>query len=177
MSNHEEPSLQASSKHIRHLLIGRPLPLPTNGQPALSPSVSILSVAYAADGPDAARRLWQTTLRHHDPELTAAVEGRLARAGDPAEIKCTEYGNAERLVLRYGHELRYCYPWKTWLVWDGRRWQRDSTGEIFIRAKATVQGIYAEAADTHDQERRELLGKWALKSEADTRMQPSPKFP
>jgi putative DNA primase/helicase len=170
MSNYQEPSLQASSKHIRQLLIGRPLPLPTNGQPVLSPSVSILSVAYAADGPDAARRLWQTTLRYQDPELTAAVEGRLARAGDPAEIKCTDYGNAERLVLRYGHELRYCYPWKTWLVWDGKRWQRDSTGEIFIRAKATVQGIYAEAADTHDQERRELLGKWALKSEADTRI-------
>jgi hypothetical protein len=106
--NGKAPSLQASSKHIRHLLIARPLALPTNGQPALSPTVGILSLAYAADGPDAARRLWQTTLRHQDPELTAAVEGRLARAGDPAEIKCTDYGNTERLVMRYGHELRYC---------------------------------------------------------------------
>jgi putative DNA primase/helicase len=167
-----DASLQASAKAVRYVLIGRPLPLPENGQPygPHTPTLTILSATFAADGADAARRLWQTTLRHQDPELTTAVEGRLARAGDPAEIKCTDFGNAERLVLRYGHDLRYCYPWRSWLWWDGRRWQRDQTGEVVRRAKATVQGIYAEAAETQDRERREALAKWAVRSEGDQRL-------
>jgi putative DNA primase/helicase len=164
--------LQAASKAIRYLLIARPLPLPENGQPygKHTPIIALLSAAFAADGADGPRRLWHTSLRHQDPELTAAVEGRLARAADPSDIKCTDYGNAERLVLRYGHELRYCYPWQSWLVWDGQRWQRDNRGDVERRAKATVQGIYAEASDSQDRERREALAKWALKSEADARI-------
>jgi putative DNA primase/helicase len=164
--------LQAASKAIRYLLIARPLPLPENGQPygQYTPVITLLSATFAADGADGPRRLWQTSLRNQDPELTAAVEGRLARAGDPSDIKCTDFGNAERLVLRYGHELRYCYPWKTWLAWDGKRWQRDSQGAVEQRAKATIQGIYAEAADTHDEERRKALAKWALQSEGERRI-------
>src|ERR1035441_1098630 len=31
-------------------------------------------------------------------------------------------GNADRLIARHGHELRYCPDFKRWLLWAGRRW-------------------------------------------------------
>ena len=40
-----------------------------------------------------------------------------------------DYGNAERLIAVHGQELRYCHPFKKWLVWDGRRWAPDETGQ------------------------------------------------
>src|SRR5262249_38629061 len=54
----------------------------------------------------------------------------------------TDYGNAERLVGRYGHELRYCDDWKKWLVWDGRRWATDSAGAAVRCAKDTVRQLW-----------------------------------
>ena len=34
----------------------------------------------------------------------------------------TDLGNARRLVHRHGRNLRYCWLWRKWLVWDGKRW-------------------------------------------------------
>jgi hypothetical protein len=34
----------------------------------------------------------------------------------------TQAGNAERLIARFGHKIRYCHTWGKWLIWDGRRW-------------------------------------------------------
>lgn len=71
-----------------------------------------------------------------DPQKSVAAE---------EGFKLTDLGNAERLVARHGKDLRYS-PALGWLVWDGRRWQRDASGETMRRAKHTVRQIYAEAA-------------------------------
>ena len=42
----------------------------------------------------------------------------------------TDTGNAQRIVSERGNNLRYCHPWKEWLVWDGTRWCRDNTGAV-----------------------------------------------
>jgi hypothetical protein len=36
---------------------------------------------------------------------------------------CNDAGNAERLADRHGANLRYCFPWGKWLVYDGTRWR------------------------------------------------------
>jgi putative DNA primase/helicase len=156
-----------AARTIRGYLTRRPAdPSQLNGIPATHRHIiALLSLAYQ-DGHAAVVQLWDQ-LRHEDPELTAAVEGGLFRTTDPTQLQCTDLGNAERLVLRHGQDLRYCVPWHGWLVWDGRHWRRDDTLEVEQRAKATVQGIYAEAADIPDRERRERLAKWAVTSEAD----------
>ena len=46
----------------------------------------------------------------------------------PDEPK-TELGYARRLVHVYGAHLRYVAAWRRWLVWDGRRWAHDATGQ------------------------------------------------
>jgi putative DNA primase/helicase len=78
----------------------------------------------------------------------------------------TELGNAQRLVARYGDDLRYCYAWKTWLVWTGKLWEEDTKGMIMRRAKETVRSIFAEAEKaSSDDEARDIV-KFAMTSQS-----------
>ena len=82
----------------------------------------------------------------------------------------TDLGNARRLVAHQGQDLRYCYPWGSWLVWDGKRWKVDDSGEIERRAKLTVADIYGEASKATDADARKALAKWAAASESENRI-------
>jgi putative DNA primase/helicase len=82
----------------------------------------------------------------------------------------TDLGNAERFVARHGEDVRYCYPWRRWLVWTGARWEHDEAGRVHRLAKATVRSIYREASDEEDEDRRKALAKHARASESETRI-------
>ena len=82
----------------------------------------------------------------------------------------TDAGNARRLVAASGHQLRYCGPWGTWLVWDGRRWQRDSRGQIFERAKAVAAALFEDARQLVGDERKAAM-RWAMLSESAGRIE------
>lgn len=86
------------------------------------------------------------------------------------EAHNTDLGNAQRLVAGHGADLRYCHPWRRWLVWDGQRWRIDDTAEVTRRAKDTVRGIYSEAAGAADEKERKALAKHAMASEAHIRI-------
>jgi P4 family phage/plasmid primase-like protien len=86
------------------------------------------------------------------------------------EFHMTDLGNARRLVAKYGRDLHYCYPWNCWLIWDGKRWAKDSTGRIYRLAKQTVADMYAAASTLKDDEERKALVKHALRSEAEARI-------
>ena len=81
----------------------------------------------------------------------------------------TDTGNAERLVARHGHDLRYVHLWGKWLAWDGRCWAIDETGEIERRAKATVRTIPAEAEGIAERDLYAATLKWAVGSESEAR--------
>src|SRR5690242_14512200 len=59
--------------------------------------------------------------------------------------RLTQLGNAERFVNQYRNLIRYCHAYKSWLVWDGCRWQPDRDARINRFAYRTAQSIYAEA--------------------------------
>jgi P4 family phage/plasmid primase-like protien len=66
--------------------------------------------------------------------------------GKPAEENkehLTDLGNAKRVVRRHGENLRYCYPWKRALTWDGKRWAEDDTGESIRMVKETQADFFA----------------------------------
>jgi putative DNA primase/helicase len=86
-------------------------------------------------------------------------------------VNLTDLGNAERLVAHHGADLRYVYAWEKWLVWDGRVWKVDDTGEVERRAKAAVRSIYAEAASAEDADTRKALASHAKSSEARGRIE------
>jgi P4 family phage/plasmid primase-like protien len=77
---------------------------------------------------------------------------------------CSDLGNARRLVALCGDDLRFVKEWG-WLIWDGRRWELDQTGEIERRAKAMVVSIYQEAANAPEH-LRATLAKHAITSQA-----------
>ncbi len=87
-----------------------------------------------------------------------------------SRYECTDLGNAERLAHQHGRAVRYCYPFKSWYVFDGLRWARDESGEIMRRAKDTARSIFEEAARAGDDARAKELGKWALSSQSEARL-------
>jgi putative DNA primase/helicase len=82
----------------------------------------------------------------------------------------TDLGNAERYIKQHGSKLRYCDPWKKWLVWDGRRWAIDETVRARAMAAKTVRSIYGEARNATDEAKAKALGRWAVESEKKERI-------
>ncbi|MBA2277159.1 MAG: bifunctional DNA primase/polymerase, partial [Chloroflexia bacterium] len=81
------------------------------------------------------RRLAQLT----DPRIVAKVREWLAVPEDQAAIHCTDTGNAERMIAEANDKLRYCPPWRKWLLWTGTHWEEDEREDIYQYAKDTAR--------------------------------------
>jgi len=57
-----------------------------------------------------------------------------------------EVGNGRRLAIRFGEQLRFTQA-GGWLVYDGRRWARDSLGTAVRMSKATLEECLQLAED------------------------------
>lgn len=147
---------------------------PDTGGAALVQSLAGLPDARVITPPLGVKDLSQAWLLNHD--VAELVEGlrQTARplasvSAPPSESRpCTDLGNAERLIDQHGAGLRSCEG--RWLVWDGRRWCDDSTGEAQRRAVDTVRSMYREASTLVDAEARKALAGWARKSESRRRL-------
>lgn len=84
-------------------------------------------------------------------------------------FRCTDVGNARRLVARHGADMRYVVEAKQFIVWRNGRWEWDDDGEAMRRAKDTARGIDDEVRAASD-ERRPALRAWATKSEGHDRL-------
>ena len=85
------------------------------------------------------------------PRVTPAPRnGQALQPVSRADMLLTDTSNAAAFVADHGPILRYCYPWKTWLVWTGTHWQRDMSGEVMRLAKADRQ----EPGAAHDRHER-----------------------
>lgn len=81
----------------------------------------------------------------------------------PKSYLCTDIGNAERLIDRFHHRLRYCWPAKQWYVWNGRRWSPDEGG-VHRMAKDVAKDIIKEKAKDEDAKNR--IAKWFIESQS-----------
>jgi len=93
---------------------------------------------------------------------------------DPASLeekfKLTDLGNAERLVARYGTQLRYCAAWKKWLLWNGKRWKIDDGSAVEARAAKTVRSISGEADRADEEHARKAIEAHAKQSESKNKI-------
>lgn len=97
------------------------------------------------------------------------------RAPDPADLvtkdfNCTDLGNSERLIHRHGENLRYCYPQKSWYLWNGRVWLVDRFGRVNQYGKSTARRIHDEGQAEEDATRKTELQKWSRQSEGEQRV-------
>lgn len=81
-------------------------------------------------------------------------------------FKHTQLGNAERLVYHHGTSLRYCSAWKSWLVWDGRRWCVDTSGQVNRLAHQTVRRIARDIPKGADNRLVTIIKTFAKLSES-----------
>jgi putative DNA primase/helicase len=88
-----------------------------------------------------------------------------------AKFARTDLGNGERLVTRFGASVRYCHPWKKWVVWDRQRWKTDNTAAAHRLAKRTVRGILKEAATVEDDDERKAHNQFWHASEGKARVE------
>ncbi len=100
------------------------------------------------------------------PQALVAQPEPAAASPAPARIEMTDLGNARRLVLRHGADLRFCPQHGRWYTWDGWRWAADETGAIVRFAKETVRAIRQEAAREQDDDRRNALYRHAAASQS-----------
>lgn len=82
----------------------------------------------------------------------------------------SDSGNGERFADRNSERACYCYPLKSWFVWDGHRWRVDDSGTVQWLAKLTARHIYVEAAQESDDAKSKELGRWALRSAGEYRL-------
>ncbi|MCE8429074.1 MAG: bifunctional DNA primase/polymerase [Candidatus Methanoperedens sp.] len=78
----------------------------------------------------------------------------------------TDLGNGKRLVDMFRASIRYCYPWKSWLVWNGKHWDVDKSGKLQRYARKVIDSIYGDAGIEEDLEERKRLLLFAMKSES-----------
>lgn len=100
--------------------------------------------------------------RDDDPDIDGTDNG------GPSHEPLTDLGNARRLVETHGHRLRYVPIWKRWLIWDGKRWADDDTGQVWRCAKAVARGMLHSAADAPTTDERDRLIKAARRAESAT---------
>jgi putative DNA primase/helicase len=81
----------------------------------------------------------------------------------------TDVGNARRLVVTYGEKIRYCHPWKSWLCWNGKYWERDQTGQIYRYATQTIEDMIIESKTLID-ELKDKKYKHAIASKSATKL-------
>src|SRR5687767_11332522 len=65
-------------------------------------------------------------------------------------IRCSDTGNAQRLVLRFGAQFRYDVDAGAYRINDGMRWVLDRDGGMMRMAKATARAIHHEGQDSDD---------------------------
>jgi putative DNA primase/helicase len=113
-----------------------------------------------------------------DPELVAIATSISRYPAGPAphqQYKRTDYGNAERLVDRHGHQLRFSSG-LGWLLWDGRRSQRDEDRRAMRSMKETVRAMWSELPEIADPDEKSGFFSFLLRSENEPRLKAALKL-
>ena len=59
----------------------------------------------------------------------------------------TDIGNALHFAWLNRSRLLYCKEWKTWLIWDGKRWGADRLGKVTKFAKEVTKDMFRIALE------------------------------
>jgi putative DNA primase/helicase len=93
-----------------------------------------------------------------------------AAAGHAARANLTDSGNAERFAQQHREWARYCWAWRSWLLWTGTHWRRDEGDGALRLAKAVAKNIYLEVEHAPSPAERERIAKWAIATESEKRL-------
>ncbi len=81
----------------------------------------------------------------------------------------TDTGNAQRIADKYRGEIKYSFINKNWYFWTGKVWETDWNGYVKRLADTIIDDIKREAFAEKDEEKQEVLLKFANKTAASNR--------
>ncbi len=84
----------------------------------------------------------------------------------PGNEHLGDLGNAVAFARHHADHLRYCWPWKKWLYWTGRKWTTDESGHVYQLAKDVIRAMYQAAVDESDDATRKAKVKHVLATES-----------
>ncbi|HYI92886.1 MAG TPA: phage/plasmid primase, P4 family [Bryobacteraceae bacterium] len=67
-----------------------------------------------------------------------------------------DHGNSQRLLSVFGSTMRYCHPFKKWLIWDGRRWEVDESERARRLAIQATLEFLRQAIETGNEPARKF---------------------
>jgi P4 family phage/plasmid primase-like protien len=102
-----------------------------------------------------------------DRELKAIFDSAWSYA---AGFPLTDLGNSERLVSRYGDNIRFLLG-GGWYTYQGHRYVEDRSKRLITLMGDTARSIYTEAATAEQKDRRDALAAWAKQSESRNRIE------
>lgn len=85
--------------------------------------------------------------RCDDPSITRFLENRWNEENGYIDASCDDFGNAERLIARYGYRLKFLHDVERWLWWDDAAWGEVGTTFVEAKAKFTLQGLVPVSDD------------------------------
>jgi putative DNA primase/helicase len=104
---------------------------------------------------------------YNEPPPTPIAPG-VEHTGNKLIPRDTEYGNAERLLEKWGKELKYSIHGREWVAWDGKRWTygpyragwmyQDIAQEIASEAQIELDQAYIteKSADENNPTEKEI---------------------
>lgn len=115
------------------------------------------------DFPDLAAEVW-ARLEPGPERVVIPIDGA---DSDFAVSRVSELSNADRFLERFGDDVRFVIDTGEFLIWDGKRWLRDSKDRTRVRAMMAKvsRWIDAEVLREPNEQTRALLREWAEKSE------------
>lgn len=103
----------------------------------------------------------------HEP----GYNGKATDQGNRVNVDgLTDWGNAKRLVKKYGDDIRYCPEMKDWYIWNNEIWKQDTIGLINQLAKHTVLDLWSVAQNVNDLHLKEKMVKFAIVSENQNKL-------
>lgn len=85
---------------------------------------------------------------------------------EPEFFDLSDVGNGRRLATFYKHRIRYCSEQKTWMIYDGRRWQPDRTCRIEYLAKSVSGLIEAGIREDMEEDQIKRIRDWSFRSQS-----------
>jgi len=124
---------------------------------ALYDKVNSLKIIKLPDLPPKGGMSDYITAGHTQQELqqliTSAAEYELPQVENPTKalidkkLLPSDTGNADRLLILYGENIRFSHELQKWYVWSGHHWQQDDNGEVVRLAIKTFRLFKAQVTE------------------------------
>ena len=83
-------------------------------------------------------------------------------------FECTDAGNADRFVARYGDRFRFCTDDKYWYLWSGKQWKKIANEQMLNVATNVARAIEREISI--EPKRAGELQDWSERSQSRERL-------